>query len=103
MKDIFWRLYSSKSRFSLQPVRTPRCQSPNAQHREQKSSEGPNGSADAEVQEQNPEGVLMAQQTRAIESKNLQEGMDTNALTVDCGSTLCNCSDTRVASLDALH
>jgi hypothetical protein len=31
---------------------TPRCQSPDAQHREQKSYEGSNGAADAEVREQ---------------------------------------------------
>jgi len=32
--------------------RTPRCQSPDAQHQEQKSYEGLNGVADAEVREQ---------------------------------------------------
>jgi hypothetical protein len=40
---------------------------------------------------------------REPQSKNLQEGPDTNAMTTDCGGTLCNRSDARVASPDALQ
>jgi hypothetical protein len=44
----------------------------------------------------------MAQQTQATESKSLKEGLDVDAMTVDCGSTLCNCLNASVASPDAL-
>jgi hypothetical protein len=48
------------------------------------------------------QGVRMVQETQATKSTRLQEGLDANAMIVDSGSTLCNRSDAKVASPDAL-
>jgi hypothetical protein len=50
-----------------------------------------------------PEGVWTDQQTRATESKSLHEGPDTNILTADAGSILCNHPNGKVASPNALQ
>jgi len=52
LNEIFWRRYSSESWFSLQPVRTPKCQSLDASHREKNFYKGPNDLADSSHQEQ---------------------------------------------------
>jgi hypothetical protein len=49
------------------------------------------------------EEVRTAQQMQATESTRLHEGLDTNAMTADSESTLCNCLDVRVAGPDVLQ